>query len=299
MPPIKGCINAAMLLQDAVFENMTHSQWQRTIRSKVGTSWNLHQSLPDGLDFFNQLASLAGIYGSIAQANYASGCSFQDSLARYRIAHGQKAVSLDLGWMSTSGIIAENEEYQRQREHASDMHKISDAELLALLDLYCDPMLPLLPESRSQILVSVKTPADQLEAGILEIGSAQRRPLFMGFSRCHSETASSDGREETPAAMFKLATTPSGRAKFVIRGLTERLGHALSIDPADVDVSKDLSEYGVDSLMAVELRNWMATDFKATVTVFDIMGAGMDIASIGNFVAGQSEIPLDVKKEAP
>ncbi|KAI1276492.1 fatty acid synthase S-acetyltransferase [Xylaria sp. FL0933] len=292
MPPIKGCINAAMVLEDAVFENMTHPQWKRTIQSKVDTSWNLHQCLPDNLDFFIQLASLAGIYGSIAQSNYAAGCSFQDSLAHYRITRGQKAVSFDLGWMSASGIVAENEKYQRQREHAGDMHKISDQELLALLDIYCDPNLPVLSESKSQILVGVMTPADQLEAGMSDLGPAQRRPLFAGFSRRHDHTNAPTEREETPATLFKLATTHLDRAKCVIKALTERLGHALSIDPADIDISKALSEYGVDSLMAVELRNWMAADYRAPVTVFDIMGAGMDIAAIGDFITRQSDIAL-------
>lgn len=60
MPPIKGCINAATVLQDAIFQqSMTFAQWDLTIRSKVQTSVNLHRLLPDNLDFFILLSSLA------------------------------------------------------------------------------------------------------------------------------------------------------------------------------------------------------------------------------------------------
>lgn len=51
--PIKGCINSAMALQDAIFSNMTHNQWTDTIQSKVQSSWNLHTLLPRDMDFFN------------------------------------------------------------------------------------------------------------------------------------------------------------------------------------------------------------------------------------------------------
>lgn len=60
MPPIKGCINGAVVLQDAVFQqSMTFAQWDLTIQSKVRTALNLHRQLPDDLDFFILLSSIA------------------------------------------------------------------------------------------------------------------------------------------------------------------------------------------------------------------------------------------------
>ncbi|KAF5548225.1 polyketide synthase [Fusarium mexicanum] len=112
MPPIKGCFNAAMVLQDAIFQsNITFQQWELTICSKVDTSKNLHELLPKDLDFFILLSSLAGVVGQMASANYAGGCAYQDALAKHRRAKGQNALSLDIGWMSNIGIIAEKEAY--------------------------------------------------------------------------------------------------------------------------------------------------------------------------------------------
>lgn len=68
------------------------------------------------------------------------------------------------------------------------------------------------------------------------------------------------------------------------------LHHAL---PAaeDIDTVRQLSDYGVDSLMAVELRSWLSRDFSADITVFDILG-GASIAMIGQLVGYYVESPL-------
>jgi NAD(P)-dependent dehydrogenase (short-subunit alcohol dehydrogenase family) len=153
MPPIRGCMNAAMVLQDAIFqESMTFAQWDLTMRSKVQSSYNLHRLLPQDLDFFVLLSSLAGVVGQMGSANYAAGCSFQNALVRHRLSHGQRALSLDIGWMKDIGIIAETSAYQRQRQRLEDMQPIDASELLAVLTLALDPVTPLptpVPPSRA------------------------------------------------------------------------------------------------------------------------------------------------------
>ncbi|KAI0025053.1 hypothetical protein F4780DRAFT_768373 [Xylariomycetidae sp. FL0641] len=300
MPPVRGCINAAMVLQDAVLDNMSYGQWERTIRSKVHTSLNLHQALPAGLDFFVLLSSLAGIHGSLAQSNYAAGCSAQDALARHRAACGQKAVALDLGWMRDAGIIAEVAAYQAQRRNAADMAQIDAAELAALLELYCDPDRPAPPVHKAQLLVGVVTPAQRISQG-QSAPELTDRPLFAGFSYAGALVGGRPPREDTDTAaddaiaqaatVFRLAITPSARAEVVVRVLAVRLARALGIASEDVDATKKLSDYGVDSLMAVELRNWFAKDFAANVAAFDLM-SGASIAALGDLVVASSELGL-------
>lgn len=52
MPPIRGCIQGAMQLKDSAFETMSHSDFTAAIRPKVHGSFNLHNTLPENLDFF-------------------------------------------------------------------------------------------------------------------------------------------------------------------------------------------------------------------------------------------------------
>lgn len=297
--PIKGCINASMVLQDAVFDNMRHLQWSQTIQSKVDVSWNLHNQLPKGLDFFVQLSSLSGIYGSLGQSNYAAGCAFQDALARHRVAQGEKAVSLDLGWMHDAGVIAANKAYQRHREQVGDMRKVSTAQLLSVLDAICDPSRP---APTSQLLAGLVTPAEQMAQGHSSPSSAQQRPLFAGFTRAKAaadgrddgevnvSNASMDTRNKNPAALFKQESTSEGRAAVVVEALRHKLARALALALDDMNVDDPLADYGVDSLVAVELRNWVRTLFEADLPVSDFTSRDAAISTVGQLVVKKSQL---------
>ena len=152
MPPIKGCIQASMVLEDVAFQNMTHSQWKTAVDPKVNGSWNLHSLLPHGLDFFLIFSSAAGNVGSPGQANYAAGNTYQDALAHYRVAHGEKAVAIDLGPIASDGYLSA--EGAGNIASVVKMFKstpITRNEYLALLDHYCNASLPLLSLSSCQL----------------------------------------------------------------------------------------------------------------------------------------------------
>ncbi|KAI0201207.1 hypothetical protein F4808DRAFT_469860 [Astrocystis sublimbata] len=304
MPPIKGCINAAMVLQhekDAVFQNMTPAQWELTIRSKVSTSWNLHRLLPQTLDFFILFSSLSGIYGTVAQSNYSAGCTFQDALARYRVRQGQKAVSLDIGWMRNIGIIAETEDYQRRREAEANMAQVEDKELLALLEVYCDPNCSLVTsEDKAQVLLGAVTPA-MLRSHGQDIPISVERPLLAGFSQLRGEYRSTEGDNESQlirgadaATTFRNAASSDEREEVVVNALKAKLAKALFTSHDDIETGKTLPDYGVDSLLAVELRNWIRKDFHSNVAVFDIMG-GATIGRVGTLVVERSEFSVTSK----
>ncbi|KAH9885669.1 hypothetical protein F4778DRAFT_798830 [Xylariomycetidae sp. FL2044] len=291
MPPIKGCINAAMALEDSIFESMKYSQWKSTIGSKVDTAWNLHRLLPGGLDFFVLLSSLSGLYGNISLSNYAAGCTFQDSLARYRSLRGEKSIALDIGWMRTIGVIAETEEYQRNREKARDMMPVEEDELLALLDTCCDPdssFEHLDQKIQSQFLIGATTPALFLSRGDMPIPQVRGRIFSALTGDLEAEPNAAAGATDRHMVLFAEAKGPAERAAVVVEALIAKLARALSV-PADyIDVDKTLSAYGVDSLMAVELRNWFINDFDAKVAVFDIMG-NTSVAAIGELVVSKCE----------
>ncbi len=194
MPPVKGCIQGAMVLRDNVFENMSHDDFNAALRPKIEGSWNLHANLPHNLDFFVLLSSVGGLVGTRGQCNYAAGCTYQDALARHRLVRGLPAVSLDLGMVLEVGYVAETPKVMESLR-ASGHVSINEAELLAIMDQLCDPAtfntgLPGL--FRGQVATGFATPAQLRHQGLTEL-HWMRRPFFRHLLQMDLDLDDTDG----------------------------------------------------------------------------------------------------------
>ena len=271
---------------------MTFDDWSISIRSKVDSTWNLHTLLPPDLNFFIMLSSVAGIAGSPSQANYAAGNTFQDALATHRLSLGLKATSIDLGVMGEVGIVAENEIYARSKEAAADLATIKEREFLALLDYYCDPHLVVDDDHKPwnrQPIIGLVTPG-QFRAKGMELPDWIERPMFSSLpqdERSATDAAASSGSGQEGGAArdfageFLAAETRAQAEEIMTAALLQKLSKALAVAKENIDVGRPLHAYGVDSLLAIELRNWFAKLFHADVAVFDITGQRSIEALIG------------------
>ena len=292
MSPIRGCINATMVLRDSIFENMTRVQWESTIRSKVQSSWNLHNLLPRDLDFFILLSSVSGIIGNAGQSNYAAGCTFQDSLAQFRVYHGQNAVSIDLGPMRAVGVVAENKGLMGYYEKYPGLTLIEEEELHSLLSILCSPEYhPPSSTARSQISMGLVTPAElALEDNEDLPLEHMKRSLFAYFSQTGAASGKSVSTNSVDSkALFRQAENEEKMTSIVVESLVRKLVRALFIKAEDVHPDQSLTSYGVDSLIAVELRNWGIKEFAADVPVFEFM-SGKTAVAIGQLVTKTSRI---------
>jgi hypothetical protein len=278
--------------QDALFHNMSFEEWTLSINSKVASSRNLHALLAPNISFFIMLSSIAGLAGTIGQANYAAGNTYQDALAKFRVSQGQKTVSLRLGLMGDIGIVAEKVEYQDRKDATLDMAQVSEAEFHALLDYYCNPNLGCLSSLTSQPLIGMATPI-QLRSKGLDVPYWLQRPTFKALNQIGLSTSSSvltvQGEAINYLAKLKSTKSVNEAGDIVVEALVGKLSKALAIPTKDIDITKPLHAYGVDSLLAVELRNWFAKEVRADVAVFDIMG-GSSIVSVGALAAGRVQL---------
>ncbi|KAK2742657.1 Type I Iterative PKS [Onygenales sp. PD_40] len=287
MPRVKGCIQASMALEDTIFENMNFENWSRSIRPKVHGSWHLHNLLPDDLDFFIMLSSISGVYGSPGQSNYAAGNTYQDLLAGHRVAKGQKGVSIDLGLMLDAGAVKDNKNLMDRLSTNLIFKPVTEEELLALLDRFCDPACELLTELRGQVItgLSLKIQSD------LDHAYFMANPIFrqhMSIMRHGRDKKASSKEGVDYLRQFTKASSPAEAAAVVSNALAAKLSRVLAIAIEDLDFNKSIDEFGTDSLVAVELRNWFSREWGTEVAVFDIVG-GATISGIGDIVATRSQ----------
>ena len=258
-----------------MFAGMSYVDWMQSVAPKVQGSWNLHEALPKGMDFFVLLSSVCGVFGNVGQSNYAAGNTFQDALAQYRVACGEKATALDLGIILSEGFVAKNQHIMDHLMRLNLLMPISQDELFALLDLYCNPSLELPAPLQSQIITGLELPADQRARG-KDILIAMRQPLFRHMHEIDSTAAfSSSPKEQTQElrTQFTGATSLANAATMVSQALRTRMSRILGIGSDHIQLESRIESYGMDSLVAVELRNWLAKEVDADIAVFEILGS--------------------------
>ncbi|KAK8098521.1 KR domain-containing protein [Apiospora kogelbergensis] len=260
LPPIKGCIQAAMVLSENMLSNMTVSQFHRALAPKCEGSWNLHELLPKDMDFMVFLSSMSGIIGNPAQANYAAGNTFEDALARYRAANGLKGVSFDLGLVLEAGWASDNFEDVTKSLRAG-LGGLTQKQLMAILDVLCDPGYDCAGGAAQVVNIHDKPSKlyRMFQDGVLHWAG---KPL-----------GGSDG--ETTAvdylALIRAATDAEEAGQIVTLALLGKLSKSLSVPAESLDVGKPAFVLGVDSLIAVELRYWFLKQFGVEVPVFIIL----------------------------
>ncbi|KAI1099779.1 hypothetical protein F4804DRAFT_69463 [Jackrogersella minutella] len=287
MPAIKGCVQAAGALKDILYEKMSFEDWKIAVDPKTRGSWNLHELLPKGLDFFILTSSISGIVGQATQINYAAGNTYQDALARYRLANGEKAVSLDLGLLATGGLLSQNEGLAERlaAENVYTLH--SEAEVLSLFEYFCDPGLDI-DKIPPQIVSGIINPSIQRTRGT-DLPPAFSHPLW---SQTLTQKGSNGDNEANMGETIKLVRSlaDAGSAvemsEIVADALADQVCSLVLAPKSSINLEEPLHAAGADSLSAVYLRNWIMKQFAVDVAIFDILG-DMSIIALGNFIASE------------
>lgn len=238
------------------------------------------------LDFFILLSSPGAIVGNGGQSNYAAGNTFQDALARFRVLRGAKALSLNLGMILGGGYVAENDAVRERLIRNGELYPIHLEELLAMLDYYCNPDLRLLTTDQCQLVTGVTLPA-QLRAEGKDVPLRLLQPLM----RCLAQipvrfTAKTEyeGAGDNLIEAFREAEDMSEIASVATELLKVKISRLLGRRVEDVEANSQLEHHGVDSLVAIELRNWISKELGVDIAVFEILG-GMSLLELGILVA--------------
>ena len=267
---------------------MSKEDFNAAIKPKVQGSWNLHKHLPRALDFFVLFSSVASVTGSRGQSNYSAGNTYQDALARHRVSLGEKCISLNLGPVLSIGYAAEVD--MTETLEADGFVSIRKSELFVLLDYCCNPSLPLCTARNCQIVTGVSG-IESLKANKPERPYWANRPLFSILKQKGAVETSTNGNAGDAvdyASLLASAKSQTAAEDIVVDALKAKLSNSLSIPKEDVDAEKAIYTFGIDSLVALEVRYWFMKEMKANIAIFDIM-QNQSLLTLGQYAAGKSE----------
>ena len=294
MPRICGVFQCAAVVKDAVFENMTFDRWAACFKPKAVASWNIVQAI-EGTEqdpFYVFLASSAGVIGTRGQANYAAGNVFLDSLARSLRIKGRRAVSVDLGPILGAGMLTEDEAIL-DILRASGFYGIRHQDFLKVIkhaitmETFRGQPLP------PQVVLGVGTgglmaqnePADPYWSrtslySFLNIVDAPKPDL---------SSSSQKGKSTDVKAQLMHCTDATAATNIVCLGLANMLAKSMNMLPEEIDVMRPANVYGVDSLVAVGVRNWVLGHCNVHVSVFEVM-SDMTILTLAKSIVEKGQI---------
>jgi NAD(P)-dependent dehydrogenase (short-subunit alcohol dehydrogenase family)/acyl carrier protein len=257
MPPLRGIIHAAGTLDDGALHRQDWSRFQRVMAAKVYGSLHLHRltsHLP--IDFFVLFSSAASMLGTPGQSNHAAANAFMDSLAHLRRSCGLPALAINWGVWARIGAAAERN--VADRIPIPGMESISPQQGLALFETLLDHgSCQAGAFAMDWRAYASAEPARAAEVELLtKFASANRPRAIQPEGRDRSEKVALPQSAPLSHLDLILHSPPGQRHAMLARFVEEHVLRALGIDPSrPPDRRRPLQELGLDSLLAVELRN--------------------------------------------
>lgn len=250
---------------------MSIQDYNSAILPKVTGTWNLHSQFPHAneLDFFILLSSNVGILGNASQANHTAGGTYQDALARWRVAHGLPCVSIDLATIKSVGIQGDVAETAGVRARMAKLGHIWLDE-----DVVGDLLESAILNPNPQIIAGINGgPGVHWDGDSSSQLGRDARFIALRYRQQKQQQNGSKNRSDDDSLANQLAeaSSRSEAERLVGDAIAGKLADIFTIPVEDIDMMKAPTEYGVDSLVAVELRNMLTHKVGSEVASFGIM----------------------------
>lgn len=284
---------------------MSLETFNAVINPKVQGTINLHEALlTEPLDFFVMTSSIITAFSSSTQSGYSAANTFLDSMARHRRSLGLPATSIALGMITEVGHVSEHPEIERAMTK-NGIHGIGEDEYLRMMELACRPC-------------EASPPAwdwDDFAAGHiitgLEVGrvsNALSKTIWLQDNRLRHvkmclDAASSKGQTNQPTT----ATTAhlsrilaEAAAQSGVRGVKaaiqdfvlEKFGQVVFV-PKDrllASLESPLGEFGMDSMIATEMRTWAWRSLGVDVPFLQLIEVGRTVGGLVGWVVESVDV---------
>ena len=247
-PAIRGVVHAAASFGTGLVHELDPVALWAEARAKVAGAWTLSELLDD-LDLFVLFSSVASVLPQPGQGAYAAANAFLDALARSRAATGRSALSVDWGVWSDAGEPGRGERWERR---FAQLEAQGQRGFTARQGL--DALGRLVQGTEAQ---AVFAPVDW---AAYAAARPSRSVAFVAdlVAERRATAVITTGPTSTTRRLTDAA--PADRLQIMEDSVRRLAGRVLKLAEARIDARQPLGALGLDSLMAIDLRNRLEAD---------------------------------------
>lgn len=272
-PPVVAIFNLAMVLADRTLPQLNLEDFHKALMPKYMGTHNISNSLDQAginVDFFINFASVSGLLGLRGQANYAAGNAFQDMFVQAQAARGRtNYISLDLPAIDDSEAVQFDMRKVKDFVIRQGCELVSWNAVAALLDYAMSGQAA--QDGNFQNSLGLSAPSMMLRAeNQARIAPLMSRLYATGLllqSAGPSNASAKRSVEETILA----AGSREEAGQLILEAVRDKVASLTAADPEELNLSVPIIDLGLDSLVAIELKNWVTRSLKAKVQTSDIM----------------------------
>lgn len=273
MPPLRGVIHTAMVLDITLLMQMTEEQLIRVMNPKILGAWNLHHlTLQHELDFFLLFSSFVSVFGFPGQANYSAANCFLNSLAQHRKLQGLPAATICWGAVGEAGYVARHEEiiesFKRQGIALLTPGQVRKSAVQALSDEHA---------LLNVVEVNWRTFAKYMP-------SLEKLPRYAELMLKSNRKSRSDSEEEKDQSGIILPDNAEDRTKVLTEELGKGVAHILGVAADKLDIEQPFESLGIDSLMAVELGVEIDQRLQLELPKMTFLQSGLNLVGLVDIV---------------
>ncbi|KAI1329841.1 polyketide synthase [Xylariaceae sp. FL0255] len=270
IPPVRGIIQSAGILQDRTLDSMVFSDFLVPTRIKIDGTLALKRvfgSSPD-LKFFMMLSSTCSIVGTSGQGNYNAGNAVQDSIPHTHSNNTCHFMTLNIGWIEDA-VATVNDDLRGQGLSRAGLGCIKSEELSRFFDHALGVALS--KKRIPQMIIGFNTESLS-QASDASGNGTMHSALFR-----HAYNAKGSDPPQTASQELSFDQLAANRdraplADFIAEAIAKRLSRVMSTDAMRIYTENaSILDLGLDSLVAIELRNWIMQEFDAPLQSSEIL----------------------------
>ncbi|KAF7547181.1 hypothetical protein G7Z17_g7924 [Cylindrodendrum hubeiense] len=274
LPPVKGVIQSASVFKDSTLENMESQLFNDAVRPKRLGTLNLHSAYASNqLEFFVLISSAATIMGTKGQAHYNSGNSFEEGYARQQLAAGSKThfTTIMPALIDGSDIDTTGPERRKMllRQGATI---VQFEEVISMIEYAVGGQAP--RDGYSQLVLGI-------DADTIPDDGTHNCLFYTDLLLAKNATASIQEGQQPAATLSQRLAAAQTRQELhdvISEAVTAKLRELISIGPDELRIDVPLPDLGIDSLVAIEIKNWIGRVFEAPLQTSQVLDASSIIA---------------------